>query len=102
MKRTALVAGALLLGATTAAASSPTSSKVTVPAAGPKSLTTSWTGKVPLGLSTTFTDCSGNGTMVDSHTINVSVARGAYNVVKARLTFVVESSPLLTGDFIEL
>ena len=92
---------ALLVVATTASASSADTSALTVPAAGPKSVSASWTGQVPVGLSTTFTDCNGN-VATASHKIHVTVPRGAYNVVKAKLSFVVDSAPPLNGDLIEL
>jgi hypothetical protein len=104
--KTLIVAGtALLLGATSAAASSPDTSTVTVPAAGPKQVSTTWGGSVPLGLTTTFSDCSGNAASTyDSHKIHVNVAKGAYNVVKARLEYVVDIHDTLqyAFDFIEL
>jgi hypothetical protein len=102
--KTLLVAGTvLLLGATTAVASSPDASSITVPKAGPKTLSTAWAGTVSaVSLSTTFSDCSGNLAGADKHVIHVSVAPGAYGVVKAKLALTVDSAPLVTGDFIEL
>ena len=87
----------------TAGASSPGTSALTVPKAGPKTVAASWTGTVSAAqLSTTFSDCEGNLGTVDAHTIHVTVAPGAYSVVKAKLTLTVDSSPTLSADFIEL
>ena len=95
----ALAVGALVAATTAQAAAN----SVTVPKAGPKTVTTSWSGTVPMGVSTTFSDCKGNADWTyDSHPFQVTVQSGAYKVVKAKLAYVVSSSPLLNGDFIQL
>jgi hypothetical protein len=103
--KTLIVAGAaLLLGATSAVASSPDASSITVPKAGPKTITTAWKGTLSPGMNApTFTGCKGNALPgADAHKINIAEAPGAYNVVKATMTVAVDSGPSLNGDFIEL
>jgi hypothetical protein len=82
--------------------------KVTVPTVAGKKVTTSFTGKFPLGTNmTTFVTndghCQGNLDPFNSaHTFNVVVPAGAYKKVKAKLNVAISSSPVLAGDFMEL
>jgi hypothetical protein len=81
---------------------------ISVPAAGPMTVRTTFSGTVPLGGNVTLwadnpSSCKGDiSQFVESHPIKVSVPTGAYDVVKANMSVTVDSSPTLAGDFIEL
>ena len=116
MKRLSLSVGTLaivagVLGAQPSGASTPDTSNVAVPNAGPKTVSATWTGTLAPGISAFLgTDLSSGqcskGALTegtDTHKINITVPAGAYNTVKAKLAFIVDSSPSpLNGDFIEL
>lgn len=104
LNRPALVAITLGTAAVLAVPASAAGTSITVPAAGPKSVSVSWTGSVPAtNLSTTFSDCQGDALkMYDAHKIHVTVPPTAYKVVKAKMSLIVDSSPTLSADFIEL
>jgi hypothetical protein len=99
-----LIAVAITASAAEASvASASGASAVTVPKKANAKVTTSWTGTVPLGSDPTATACSAGSVLPpETHKIAVKVAPGAYKVVDANLALVVDSSPTLNGDFIEL
>jgi len=105
----ALAIAALAFSTSGAEASSPGSSKVAVPKAGPvKTKPVTWTGTVPVGaaiLDPVGLTCSAQpaAQMYDSHDVKVTVPAGAYSVVKATMVITVQSSMgLLNGDFMEV
>jgi hypothetical protein len=102
------LATAAVVGIAVAPGARADNEKVTVPSTAGKKVTTSFTGKFPVGTNmTTFVTndghCQGNLDPFNSaHTFNVVVPAGAYKKVKAKMFVSISSSPVLAGDFMEV
>lgn len=82
----------------TSGASADSGSSISVPNAGPKQTSISWSGSVPMGegFSTTNSkpyDCTRNAIGSTEHDFRVSVAPNAYRTVRATLRYVVNLKP---------
>lgn len=105
MKRPVIGMATLALAAAVGLAHSASAAgdSIAVPKAGPKTVSTKWTGTYTAGLNWTSLDCNGvPDNLRTSHQFKVSVPSGAYSLVKAKMVVTVESDPTLNGDFMEL
>jgi hypothetical protein len=105
----ALAAFAVCTGAVGLSSAHADGESVTVPKAGPRTVSTTWTGTVPAGtnMDTFFTatdDCNdAQAPFKSEHSFNVAVAPGAYGVVKAKMSVIVDVAGFGSAvDYIEL
>jgi hypothetical protein len=98
-----LVAVTLTAGVTEATLAAAAGNTLTVPTKAKAHAAIQWTGSVPVGADPTADTCSGGSVLPpEEHKFTVKVPAGAYKKVDATMSLIVDSSPFLNGDFIEL